>query len=123
MKRWIHANSSVECGTSVRSWKRLLSAINKELDYGQDPLRDLTDAGDELQEICLEVEDSKGIFTESSARGGEGDIEFYQDDEFVKSIDYRDFVSEVYDVVFESSTKREFKNNYSKYLDKMLSGK
>lgn len=100
------------------AWSDLLNSLENELDDGIDPLYDLTDAGEQLQELMVEVEDKLGILVEPSIQAGSGGVWIYDKlyETIVEDYDYEQFNEEGIDIALSSKGPEEFKQKYKKYL-------
>lgn len=104
--------------SQTRDWQAFLSELEKECEDG-DPLYKQDPAGEELLELCYEVELEMPFWLEPSVQSGQGGIWIYDtktDETLVGNIDYAHFNYTVVDMAFESDSANEFKQKYKTYL-------
>ena len=97
------------------SWQEIKDSLQASIDEGEDPLDEYTDAGDEIDELCAEVENSLGIEAEPSHRAGYSGLFFYNHGK-TGFLDFRTFNEEVIDLALESDSVDEFKLKYEDYI-------
>lgn len=105
-------------------WKSLIQSLQSDYASGvRDPLYEMTDAGENLREICQSVEDRLGLCLIPSIQGGRGGIWIYntEDDSLLaEDIDYADFNLDTLDMAASSSSKKEFIAKYTEYLQSLV---
>ena len=104
---------------STNDWQSFLNELGKECEEYSDPLYEQSPAGEQLLELCYEVEREMPFWLEPSVQAGQGGIWIYDnetDETLADNIDYEDFNYEVVDMAFESDSADDFKQRYKNYL-------
>jgi len=107
----------------IGGWKGLRNQLEQESNDGIDSLYSQTDAGEELEKIQQEVEDTLGVVLEPSTQMGMGGIWFYSSDfkqKLAENYDYQMFNEDVIELAIQSKTKATFKKMYKQYLENIL---
>lgn len=105
------------------SWRSLTNTLLNEAEDGIDSLYELTDAGEKLDNIQREVEDSLKLDLEPSIQAGYGGIWIYDstdDSILVCNYDYQTFNENVINLAISSKNKTDFKKKYSTYLKDVI---
>lgn len=107
---------------SVDDWSTLVDQLIDASVEGYDPIYELTEAGDAITNICVEVEKSEGVWIEPSVQAGDGIIVIYDNDdnELAYGINYRRYNSTVISMAIHSANEQEFREKYRDYLKKLL---
>ena len=107
---------------SVDDWSTLVDQLIDASVEGYDPIYELTEAGDAITNICVEVEKSEGVWIEPSVQAGDGIIVIYDNDdnELAYGINYRRYNSTVISMAIHSANEQEFREKYRNYLKKLL---
>ena len=107
---------------SVDDWGTLVDQLIDASVEGYDPIYELTEAGDAITNICVEVEKSEGVWIEPSVQAGDGIIVIYDNDdnELAYGINYRRYNSTVISMAIHSANEQEFREKYRNYLKKLL---
>lgn len=107
---------------SVDDWSMLVDQLIDASVEGYDPIYELTEAGDAITNICVEVEKSEGVWIEPSVQAGDGIIVIYDNDdnELAYGINYRRYNSTVISMAIHSANEQEFREKYRNYLKKLL---
>lgn len=107
---------------SVDDWSMLVDQLIDASVEGYDPIYELTEAGDAITNICVEVEKSEGVWIEPSVQSGNGIIVIYDNDdnELAYGINYRRYNSTVISMAIHSANEQEFREKYRNYLKKLL---
>ena len=108
--------------SSVDYWSTLVDQLIDASVEGYDPIYELTEAGDAITNICVEVEKSEGVWIEPSVQAGDGIIVIYDNDdnELAYGINYRRYNSTVISMAIHSANEQEFREKYRDYLKKLL---
>ena len=107
---------------SVDDWGTLVDQLIDASVEGYDPLYELTEAGEAITNICVQVEKSEGVWIEPSVQAGDGIIVIYDNDdnELAYGINYRRYNSTVISMAIHSANEQEFREKYRNYLKKLL---
>ena len=97
------------------SWQEIKDSLQASIDEGEDPLDEYTDAGDEIDELCAEVEHNLGIEAEPSHRAGYSGLFFYNHGK-TGFLDFGTFNEEIVELALESDSFDEFKLKYEDYI-------
>lgn len=105
-------------------WTSVLKQLEADCEKYGDPLYEQTEAGEYIQNKCIEVENSLGVWIEPSVQAGTGGVWIYSKDDdtaLVEDYDYQTFNDGILDLVVRSSNLSEFKKKYKAYLKELLS--
>lgn len=101
-------------------WASLVEQLMADVEQVGDPIYEGTDAGEYIAGLCQEVEDSLGVWLESSIQGGQGGIWIYSsedDSTLAAGIDYEGFNEATIELARDSKNENAFKQAYQRYLE------
>ena len=113
-------NTSSHTNSKNNRWSSIIKGVQNDIESGfDDPLYELTEAGEAITNICYEVEEKLNLYLEPSVQAGSGGIWIYDEDgtTLAEGIDYAGFNKDVIDMAIESRSKKEFVAKYKEYLE------
>lgn len=103
-------------------WEVFKDLLAEDCETSYDPIYDLTECGEYLSDICMQVEEELGIWGEPSVQGGNGFIEWMtiDGDEPVGSSSCPGINLDIVDLAFDANSEQDFINMYREYLEDEL---
>ena len=101
---------------------KMIKQLTLEADEGINSIYEQTDSGDYIASVVENVEDSLGILSEVSMRGGIGSIIFVDEDtdDILMVIDYQEYCDDIINIAIESKSKKDLIYELKQYYEDML---
>ena len=107
---------------ATSTYDKMIKQFRLEVEDGINSIYEQTDSGDYIANIVEDVEDSMGVWSEVSMRGGIGSIIFMNKDtdDILMVIDYQEYCDDIIDIAIESKSKKDLIYELKQYYEDML---
>lgn len=114
MKKYIRSSNE-----QSKSWKDIVKSLQSDWNKGRNPLYYSSDAGEYVESIAVDVEDSLGVELIPSIQAGRGEIGVYYGDN-IGDLDYEDHCEATIEIAFESNSESDFREQYKAYMESTI---
>lgn len=108
--------------SKTSTYDKMVKQLRLEAEDGINSIYEQTDSGDYIANIVEDVEDSMGVWSEISMRGGIGSIIFMNKDtdDILMVKDYQEYCDDIIDIAIESKSKKDLIYELKQYYEDML---